>query len=291
MRTALERDDPILAAMGIDRSALLGSGGEANVYALDDDRVLRVPHGPPAATGPRERHRLVHELGEAGAPFLLPRLLDLRTIDDRVVTIERRLPGVTVAQALRTAEGRRRDGLVEAHLAASAALGALHLEDRGWVGELIGAGPVRRSSWHDYLRDRAARSLRRSSPDLRSVDVDALAADLPGVITPSFVHLDAFAGNMLTDGVGITAVLDFGVTSIAGDRRFDPIATAAYLSSPRITPTARPRDAQVAASWLRDAGLGDLARPVRRWLAAFWSFAVDDVDLHAWCRSVLRPGP
>jgi hypothetical protein len=101
------------------------------------------------------------------------------------------------------------------------------------------------------------------------------------------VHLDAFAGNMLTDGARITAVLDIGVTSIAGDGRLDPLSAAVYLASPDITPTATPADADVAMSWLRNAGLFEWFEPARRWLAGFWSAAYDDPRVLKFCQGVL----
>jgi aminoglycoside phosphotransferase (APT) family kinase protein len=103
----------------------------------------------------------------------------------------------------------------------------------------------------------------------------------------AFVHLDAFAGNMLTDGARITAVLDIGPSSAAGDRRLDPISAAVYLASPEITPTATPADVDVAMSWLRNARLDDWFEPGRRWLAGYWSAAIDDPRVLEWCRAVL----
>lgn len=101
------------------------------------------------------------------------------------------------------------------------------------------------------------------------------------------MHLDAYVGNMLTDDDGITAVIDIGSTSVAGDRRLDPLSAVAYLASSQITPVARTTDIDVAMSWLRSAGLHELYEPARRWLAAFWSVAIDDPNVLAWCRSVL----
>jgi hypothetical protein len=92
---------------------------------------------------------------------------------------------------------------------------------------------------------------------------------------------------MLTDVTNITAVLDIGPTSVVGDRRLDPVAAVVYLASPEITPVATPADLDVAMSWLRSAGLHDWFEPAQRWLAAFWSFAVDDPRVLAWCRRVL----
>jgi aminoglycoside phosphotransferase (APT) family kinase protein len=281
--------DRILRENGLNEGALLGAGGEARVYALDEERVLRVPRVGQDLGDARSRQLLVDELGSQGAPFFLPELLLEGEIGGRVYAIERRLPGRTVSEALQHVEGRERVRLIEAYLEASAALGTLHLEERGWFGELLGEQPVRAPTWHDYLRDRAAGSLWRSTPDLQRIDPAALAADLPVIERASFVHLDAYAGNMLTDHGVITAVLDFGSTSVVGDQRLDPIASAVYLSTPLITPANRPNDERVVMAWLSAAGLVELVEPVRRWLAAFWAFAVDDPRLHEWCRSVLTP--
>ena len=51
----------------------------------------------------------------------------------------------------------------------------------------------------------------------------------------SFVHLDAFAGNMLAEGSVVSAVTGFGVTAEAGDARLDPLTAPVYLSAPEIT--------------------------------------------------------
>ncbi len=95
---------------------------------------------------------------------------------------------------------------------------------------------------------------------------------------------------MLTDGIGITAVMDIGYACVAGDRRLTPLAAAVYLElRPQSVPIGTARDRVVAQAWLLSAGLLDLLNPARRWLAAYWAFATDDLPLQAWCRSVLLP--
>jgi len=137
---------------------------------------------------------------------------------------------------------------------------------------------------------RAAQSFAAAGPPWDQIDAGGLALDLPEPTRPEFVHLDAFAGNMLTDGAGITAVLDVGYTCLAGDRRLDPLAATVYLEPrPPLFPFATARDQQIARAWLRSAGLLDLLQPARRWLAAYWAFAVDDAPMQEWCRSVLFP--
>ena len=84
---------------------------------------------------------------------------------------------------------------------------------------------------------------------------------------------------MLVSHGRVSAVIDFSSTCLAGDRRFDLISAAIYLGSPSITPTARPSDVEVANAWLQANGLHEFVDPVRRWLAAFWSFGVGDKKL------------
>jgi putative membrane protein len=279
----------VLRQFSLEPGAVLGRGGEAWVYALDDQRVLRVLHhgGRPEAMS--HSARLVEELAQANPPFALPQVLDIGEVEGRWYSIERRLPGVTVSQQLERVTGRKRAALIEAYLTCSARLGDLHLDGRPFWGDLLAQPPVRSASWHGFLVDKAARSLADAGPQFAQVDPLRLADELPDPERQSFVHLDAFAGNVLADNEKITAVIDIGATAVAGDRRLDPLASAIYLT-PLITPTADEHDRDVARSWLQAAGLGDWHDAAERWLAAYWSSAVDDARLHAWCKSVLvRP--
>ena len=282
-----ERLRAVLSQLHVAPDDLLGHGGEAWVYALDGDRVVRVLHEGQDGETVRHRQALVDELVGGGAPFSLPELIEVGEVDGRWFAIERRLDGIAVMEQLGRLERRQRDLLVERHLEAAASLHRLHLEPRGWYGELLAEDPVRSPTWRGYLCDRAATSLRRSTPPFHGLDPVALSAGLPEPAEAAFVHLDAFAGNMLARGTTITAVLDVGATSVSGDPRLDPVSVAVYLASPQITPVTTSRDVQVATSWLRSAGLAEWLEPAQRWLAAFWSFAVDDRRLHEWCRSVL----
>jgi hypothetical protein len=277
----------VLRQFGRAPHDLLGHGGEAWVYALDEERVLRVLHDGGTPTDVTRRVALVEALSRSKPPYLLPEVLELGAFEERTYAIERRLPGRPVTEELGHLEGVARARLIEAYLETSASLGDLCLPSHAGYGELIGDDPIVAPTWRGYLHERAARNLAGSTPDLQRVNPEGIADGLPDTSTPSFVHLDAFAGNLLTDNLAITAVLDIGSSSLAGDRRLDPIASTVYLSDPHVTPTATARDVEVAESWLRSNGLGDWLEPGRRWLAAYWSFAINDPKLIAWCRHVL----
>lgn len=280
--------DEVLRRFGVGPDALLGRGGEASTYALDEGRVLRVLHHGGHADQLRRNAELLAQLSRTAVPFGLPEILDMGDLGGCVYAVERRLPGGLLASAMAAAQGAERDGLIEAYLEAAQRLGDLTPQGWPWYGELAAPVPVRAGTWKEFLTLRAAESLASAGPPLDGVEAAALAAELPEPDRAEFVHLDAFPENMLADGVGITAVLDIGQTCVAGDRRLDPLSAAVYLEPPT-SPFGTPRDQEVARSWLRSAGLLDLLEPARRWLAAYWAFAVDEADLQVWCRSVLEP--
>ncbi len=282
--------DEVLDALSIAEDALLGAGGEATVYALDSDRVARVHRPRTSQADVRQRAALLGELAASrdAVPFAIPEVLDTLAVDEHFVTIERRLPGRALSDVLEEASGNERVTLIRAYLEAAARIGDLRL-GHAWYGDLSGREPIRTQTFKQYLRTRAHRNLAAAGREFASVDPHQIAAALPEPASPALVHLDAFPGNMLAHKGEITAVIDFGIISLMGDRRLDPLTATAYLD-PAISPCATDEDRRVAIEWLRERDLLQWYEPTRRWLGAFWSCASDDVRLLGWCRSILLPG-
>jgi hypothetical protein len=116
--------------------------------------------------------------------------------------------------------------------------------------------------------------------------LDQVLSELEGEARASLIHLDAFPGNMLADGEMVTAVIDFGASTIIGDRRLDPLTAAAYLDR-SITPNANDGDRSVAQEWLITHDLAEYFGATQNWIAAYWSFAQNDPEVYQWCRSIL----
>lgn len=270
---------------GIDEAALLGEGGEAEVYALDDERVVRI-HRPGTPEGAiRRRKDLLDELGRRAdrVRFRIPAVLELVVRDGRFASIEHRLPGKPMLAVLGEAVADRRQ-LLRSYMNAAREVAEL-TPPRDWYGDLVREEPIRTRSFLEYILARAHDSLLAAGEEfanVRVLDIADAMIDAPR----SLVHMDFFPGNVLVEGGAVAAVLDFSVVSIIGDRRIDPIAAAIYLE-PEITPTATDEDRRFARTWLEANELLPLYDPVKRWLAAFWSPARDDESLHRWCRSVL----
>lgn len=283
-------NDAVLAAFGIGPGALLGRGGEASIYALDGARVLRLMHPGRDSDQLRRNQALLAELDSSTLSFELPLILEIGEIEGRVYAIEPRLRGRSLAQVLAEIDGAERDRLIGSYVEAAHVLGDLRPEGWPYYGELATDRPVRTVDWKEFLAVKAAQNLMAGGHPFEQVDAAGLAAGFPEPARAEFVHIDIFPGNVLTDGRRITAVLDIGYACVAGDRRFNPLLAALYLEpNPDMPqfPFATWRDHEIAQAWLRSAGLLDLLEPARRWLAAYWSFAVDDVPLRAWCQSVL----
>ena len=133
---------------GVAPDALLGHGGEAWVYALDDDRVLRILRDGGRKADLLRRMALVEELALAQPVYRLPEVLDVGEIEGRTYAIERRLPGRSMLEELGRIEGAARERLIEAYLDTSASLGDLHLPAHIFLltQDLASSSPTTRSS-------------------------------------------------------------------------------------------------------------------------------------------------
>jgi hypothetical protein len=151
---------PVLRHFGIKPGVLLGQGGEAQTYSLDEERVLRVHHDRTPRETVDARASLLTELARSAdvVPFAIPRVLETLEIDTRIVTIERRLTGRPLTELLAEATGNAREALVRAHLDAAFRLGDLAIGQRGY-GDLCQSKPIRTGRFRTYLERRATRSL------------------------------------------------------------------------------------------------------------------------------------
>lgn len=286
-------DRAVLARFGIDESALLGRGGEARVFALDGERVLRLPHPGVDPADLEARRRLLDQIRDP-AVLATPEVLEQREEDGRGVIVERRLPGRNAMEVL-AETGTDRVGLVRDHLDAARRIAQLPCPADAF-GELWGPGRITAPTFAAWSAQRLAASLHTAGELVRHLDPARLTADLvdalpdPEPAAPKLVHLDAFLGNMLAAHDRITAVVDFGPMVIGGPAELDPLVAIAYLS-PEITPTVAPADVAVARAWAGELGLGEALGPAERWIAAYWTGAVDDERLQRWCRRILLDAP
>lgn len=273
---------------------LLGAGGESEVYALDDARVLRI-YKPGVRAEYVERRRGFYDLLAARRPpFELPVVLEGGRLGDRLYTVERRMPGRVFAEVLPTLRGADRERALASYLSVAEKIGEVCLPDRPF-GEIMTADePVQRDSWPEFLWERLQQSYRLSQPDLERDVPDigvALALvrselrGLEGFAERRLVHGDYFPGNVYVDDeLEIRGVGDFGYSTVVGDPRLDLAGAIAFLE---VVDGHRPEDTAFVTRLARERHETDIVR----WLdlyRLYYSFyfstcKVDDPPTYAWC--------
>ena len=224
----------ILRRFGVRPDALLGAGGESRVFALDDDRVLRVFH-PSGAAPDRRPGRLIDSWAGVDLGLTLPVVLDRGRHGGQHWTVDRRIPGRSLLDVLLdTPDAARRAELLLASLDVAARLRTLPLPPgpyralftddppaatlAGLLDQRVGVGV--RETW--AVLARRVPHLERERQRLR----EELAAR---TVPPAFVHLDFYPGNVLVDDGRITGVCDISVHALAADPVLDEVGAICLL--------------------------------------------------------------
>lgn len=284
----------LLSTFGTDPDALLGSGGEARVFALPDGAVVLRVYAPTDEPHPLPLRPLLDAWAGVDLGFALPRILDVGRRGSQSWTLEARLPGTPLDRWLAATDeaGARHRALVGL-LDATARLQELPLLQPGfgrpWApGERFGSLVALLAAQVDVGLALGGDGLRVLVPDVEE-QVAALVHRLATRrVRPRFVHGDLAPANVLVgEGGEVTAILDFSVHALAADPVLDLVGAVAFVE---LTPYAhRLHDAARlepvlaarlgADQWLIDA--------YRRFWALYYAM---DPGLHPWCAAQLSPG-
>jgi putative membrane protein len=284
----------IFPPFNVAAADLLGRGGESEVYALDESRVLRVYKPDASADYIARRAHFYAALREQAPPFDLPDVLESGVTEGRPYTVERRMRGRDFAAVLPSLRGPERERALASYLRTAGRIGTLRFPQHPF-GELLTPGPaLQRDTWPAFLWDRLQQTFARTRAHLlRDVpQIDAVAAHvraeldaLDGFAEKSLVHGDYFPGNCYIDEtLDVYGVGDFGYTTIVGDGRMDLAGAVAYLE---VVDGYRPEDTPFCMRLLGEwHGEG-----IERWIAlyrlyyAFYFSECIEVDprTYAWC--------
>jgi putative membrane protein len=294
----------LLAAFGTSRDQLLGSGGESEVFAIDEQRVLRLyrrQHDPSDQTVEHVRQLLAGwEDVEVGLE--VPRILSVGQRDGRFFTVDRRFSGRCMSPWLAQAETAERRRTLGSYLDAATRIQHLPSPIPGFA-RLVGQGAPRQFSsltelLHNMLEARVAASrgqLQQDVPDVATV-WDRLHADLAQrvVDTPGLVHGDVCPSNTYitsrSDGWVATGIGDFSPHTVCGDPMMDVVGAVAFLE---LEPYA---EAAEDSAWLEALAVQGGGSDVSHWMDVYRrfygfyfsdAFAWDPV-VYAWCLRQLR---
>jgi hypothetical protein len=126
----------LLRSFNLTPANLLGRGGEAEVYALDTGRVLRIYKTGALERYVRERQAFYALVNKQRPPFELPLVLESGILDGRLFTIERRMRGRDFAQVLPNLTGEDRMLALASYLEVAAQIGTVRFPDLPF-GELL----------------------------------------------------------------------------------------------------------------------------------------------------------
>jgi putative membrane protein len=295
----------VLAHFGIDESRLLGSGGEARVFAVDDQRVLRLyrrsPESPAHTT--QQLRALYDCWSDAEIGIEVPRILDSGTIAGRYFTLDRRLSGRSFSEWLASASSEDRRLTLTSYLDATLALQHLPSPVPGFA-RLVGVGaPQQFSTLPELLTHQMSLSLARSRdrleldlPQVRQV-WDDLQADLAQrVCRPALVHGDLCPPNVFVSRGArgeavVTGIGDFSPHTLSADPMLDVAGAVCFLE---LEPYP---EAAADALWLGQLAVQRLGPDTARWLDVYrrfygfyYSMTYDVEPLaYAWCLRQLTP--
>jgi aminoglycoside phosphotransferase (APT) family kinase protein len=290
--------DAVLQRFGVTSSDKIGHGGDATVYALGAHRVVRVLH---STNSPIARIAAFYdELAGQDPGFELPRVLEHGEIDGTAYSVDRLIPGRPLIDVLPELAGDRRQRALDSYLDSADAIGRLHIE-RPLYGEVLADPPLQRSTWTEFLLDRAEAALSISSGRL-AADIPRLGdvigtvrrhiEALPAHVERRLVHGDYFPGNvMISDDLKVSGVIDFGTLTVMGDPAMDVASAIVFIE------VARPAFGPVDVDYLteravraRGSGFVELIRVYREYITLRLAPYAEREDprLYAWCVRSLR---
>jgi len=293
----------ILARFGIGRDQLLGAGGESEVFALDEQRVLRLyRRGYTASDQTVEQLRHLFDGWEGiDVGLELPKIIDVGQLAGRFFTIDRRFSGQCLSSWLAHAEPDQRRQALTSFLDATERLPQLPSPIPGFARLIGEQAPRHFGSLGELLYNmlagpvQASRAqLERDVPDVARV-WSRLHADLAQrVVAPALVHGDICPPNTYLTLHGesweVTGIGDFSPHTVNADPMMDVAGAVAFLELEQYSGSASD------SAWLEELAVQRDGPDVRHWIDVyrrFYGFYFSDSfgfdpALYAWCLRQLR---
>jgi putative membrane protein len=288
----------LIAAFGIGRDQLLGSGGESEVFAIDHDRVLRLyrdRHEAPRQTA-AQLQVLYQSWSDSDIGLELPLIIELGELNGRFFTVDRRFSGRNFSGWLQSADMIQRRAALITFLDATERLQHLRSPVPGFARLIGDSAPQQFGTLVELLSNmlsgptQSSRDhLERDVPHVAEVWNQLHAALAQRSVTPAVVHGDVCPPNAFLSqgpqGPVVTGIADFSPHTMHADPLMDVAGTLIFLE---LEPYA---DAAADAAWLEAVAVERRGREIVRWIDAyrrFYGFYFSnayafDPTLYAWC--------
>ena len=226
--------EEVLRRHGLDAGSLLGVGTEAEVYALDDDTVIKLYSDPSREDHLRVLQEFYASLDTRQLPFALPKIGGIDVMSGVLVVREQRIDGLPMDRAIATRGPSRQFEFVPTYLDTVLSLGEVQV--RADIGRYLlfdsdNSSSVQKSDWYEFVyRLTLDKTTRRR--ELLCGDIPELGDKLDHLATLSrsgvydsslqLVHGDFLPANILVSNSGeVKGVVDFGGFTMFGDPVYD----------------------------------------------------------------------
>jgi putative membrane protein len=295
--------DPVLSSFGIGADALLGSGGETEVYGLDHGRVLRVYRATHEGPEPvvAQLQYLYSWWAQTDIGVEIPLILESGNRAGRTFTVDRRFSGLPFSSWLAQAGADDRRAALLTFLEAADRLHRLPSPLPGFARLVGPQAPAQFNTLAELLNNMLAgpvaagrADLERDLPDVAQ-RWDQLQVDLATRrVTPALVHGDICPPNgyvsLGPDGPFVSGIGDFSPHTVNGDPMMDVAGAVIFLAlEPYADAAADSISLEAAAVQRYGPETAHWIEVYRRFYAFYFSNCADDQpELYAWCLAQLR---
>jgi|GEM_PF-6857002 len=291
--------EKILATFNLTENDFLGEGVESRVYALDSDRVLRIPKGHKPEEM-QERLWLLEVVNRGRYTFRIPNVLERGEVQGRLYAIEQRLYGKSMRSQFAHWKVKERKQAMEAFLLAILPLAAANVDSLPY-GELIGENKVQNTSWPEYLRAKSDIILKQTRGKLERAVPNFAAAlgrfeeglrALESFHTKQLVHGDYYPEHvMFNNKLEVTGLLDFSRLTIIGDSNIDRAEALSSFEDP-LRPEGSEENGEYFRYLLQKHGGKELLPTIRTY-QLYYALLFSDAEAfdprtYSWCIRTLR---
>jgi putative membrane protein len=288
----------LLAEFGTGRDRLLGGGGESEVFAIDEQRVLRIYRHPHADTDQTvaQLRTLYERWDDVDLGLEVPKILEVGQRGQRFFTIDRRFSGGNFSAWLQRAEEAERRAALTSFLDAAERLRRLPSPVAGFARLIGQEAPNEFGSFGELMRNMLAGSVAASQaqldhdlPEVAKV-WDRLHRELAErSVTPALVHGDVCPANayvsLLPTSPTVTGIGDFSPHTVYGDPAMDIAGAVIFLE---LEPY---EDAAADSAWLGGVATERWGAEIGHWIEVYRRFygfyfsnsSAFDPRLYAWC--------
>jgi hypothetical protein len=288
-----ETVDDILRQCASTAADRLGGGDEAEVYAAGPGRVVRFYKELPNRDLAQRRRDFYATLDSTQVPFRVPLILDEDVRNGVYYTVEQRIAGVSLAEALPALGRLARRKALRGYAETSLAVRRLCCPQKGF-GEVLAPSPMRTDTWPDFVLSRASKCLearypsvaaQMDRPDRALRQLERLLAQCP-CSGPELVHGDYYPANVMVDTDGrVTGLIDFGALTVMGDARMDAAGATLYLAGMDGITT---EDQRIVLDCVEEGGIDEAVLALYRIFFAFRFLATDREGVWRWCIEALQ---